>query len=142
VVYNARTGGNEKYTKHVDPGIAWGGGGGEGKIALTEISMSVFWVATPCGLAGRHQCFEESYCLHLQDFNSPPKLRYLPTSLNRVTTQHNKADIHRHERITSHLKKCCEGTGFNWLRTEYNGGFCKHGNKYSASANTGNFLKI
>jgi hypothetical protein len=31
------------------------------------VKMSVlFWVVKPCGLVGRHQCFRETHCLHLQ----------------------------------------------------------------------------
>jgi hypothetical protein len=28
--------------------------------------LMFFCIVTPCGLVGRHQRFEETYCLHLQ----------------------------------------------------------------------------
>jgi hypothetical protein len=34
---------------------------------VLKMSMMVFWVVTPCGLAGAYQRFEGTYHLHLQD---------------------------------------------------------------------------
>jgi hypothetical protein len=52
---------------------------------------------TPCGLIGKHQCFGETYCLHLQDWGwrqyVPPKRWYLPTSPHGISTQKNNIDI-------------------------------------------------
>jgi hypothetical protein len=38
---------------------------------LTALKMSkfIFWVATPCGLVGRHQRFGGIYCLCLQGYS-------------------------------------------------------------------------
>jgi hypothetical protein len=34
-----------------------------------HLSMLVFWVVTPCGLQGRYQRFEGTYCLHHQSWS-------------------------------------------------------------------------
>jgi hypothetical protein len=65
-----------------------------------KMSMSVFWVVTPCGLRGKYQRFRGTYCLHLQPWiwQYVPLKRWwcLPTSpygftvqdcLGRVSTQ-------------------------------------------------------
>jgi hypothetical protein len=37
-------------------------------LRMVTISMLVFWVVTPCGLAGRYRRFGGTYRLHLQDW--------------------------------------------------------------------------
>jgi hypothetical protein len=51
--------------------------------------MSVFWVVTQCGLAGRYQRFGETYCLLYAGV--PLKRWHLPTSPHGTATQ--KTDI-------------------------------------------------
>jgi hypothetical protein len=47
--------------------------------------LMFFWVVMPCGLAGRDQCFGETYV--------SPECWYLPTNLHGITTQNNNINI-------------------------------------------------
>jgi hypothetical protein len=110
----------------------------DAKIVLREISMSVFWVVTPCGLVGRCQRFEKTHCLHLQG------LSFLRNSVSpHGITNQNKIDIFS-AMTTSNLtyrnmlwRYVLDLIG--WGRNKM-AGFCKHGNEFSASVNSGNFL--
>jgi hypothetical protein len=35
-------------------------------LPAVRMTMLLFWVVKPCKLVGRHQCFGETYCIHLQ----------------------------------------------------------------------------
>jgi hypothetical protein len=56
-----------------------------------QVNLSMFWIVMSCGLVGRHQHFEETYCLQPWGWKQYiyPKRWYLPTSLHGVTTQNN-----------------------------------------------------
>jgi hypothetical protein len=38
-------------------------------LPAVKVSMLIFWVVMPCGLTGRYQRFEGTYCLHLLGLN-------------------------------------------------------------------------
>jgi hypothetical protein len=60
-------------------------------LPAVKMSMLVFWVVTPCGLAVRYQRLRGTYCLHLQGWKwrkyVAPKRCYPPLSPQGVTTQ-------------------------------------------------------
>jgi hypothetical protein len=53
--------------------------------------MMIFWIVTPCRLAGRYQRFREAYCLHRHCWrwrqHVSPNCWYLPASPHGITTQ-------------------------------------------------------
>jgi hypothetical protein len=59
---------------------------------LTAVKMSllVFWVVTPCGLAGRYQRFEGSYSLKMETMCSSETL-----VSTESTRRYNPEDKHR-----------------------------------------------
>jgi hypothetical protein len=44
------------------------------EVLTVKMSMLVVWVAMPCGLIGKYQCFRGTYCLSLLLNIHPPKL--------------------------------------------------------------------
>jgi hypothetical protein len=56
-------------------------------LMAAKMSVLVFWVVKPCGLAGRYHRFGGTYCLHLQGWR-----RCLPTSPHGVTTHKTNID--------------------------------------------------
>jgi hypothetical protein len=43
---------------------------------VTNNCIAVLWVMTPFSLVGRYQCFEETYCVHLQDMSGSPVVHF------------------------------------------------------------------
>jgi hypothetical protein len=69
------------------------------------LSMLVFWVETPCGLAGRYQRFGGTYCLHLRGYIETVCYYKTLVSNYKSTRHYNPKDQHRHlhrrENLTS-----------------------------------------
>lgn len=54
-------------------------------LMAVKLSMFVFWIVTPCGIAGRFHPFGGTQRLHLQSW-------YLLTSPRSITTQKTNID--------------------------------------------------
>jgi hypothetical protein len=54
----------------------------------------VFWVVTPCGLAGAYQRFGGTYCLHLQPFEASNNLLKLLGNFLKMMLTYCRKQVH------------------------------------------------
>jgi hypothetical protein len=61
-----------------------------------KICIAVLWVMNPCCLAGRYECFEGTYCLHLQGTSEWKRVKCFTFTLKEAVWKQLQRSYHYH----------------------------------------------